>query len=106
MAGPPALAGRRAVCHVGATYVSEGFLYWTIQEADASPRLIDARDVGVSYFVVGIAGVLFYRIPRRWRWALPRRAASLIAVGALALRPNFTSWGTSARCCSGWPATR
>lgn len=61
------------VCHVGATYLSEGYLYWTIQEAAASPRLIDARDVGVSYFVVGIVGVLFYWIPTRWRWGLPRR---------------------------------
>ena len=61
------------ICHVGATYLGEGYLYWAIQESAASPRLIDARDVGVSYFVVGIIGVLFYRMPRRWRWALPRR---------------------------------
>ena len=50
-------------CHVGATYLSEGFLYWRIQEAVSSPRLIDARDIGVSYFVVtgldgDIVGVL------------------------------------------------
>lgn len=80
------------ICHVGATYVSEGILYWTIQEAQASPRLIDARDVGVSYFVVGIAGVLFYHLPRRWRWFY-LGAVVAIAVGALAIRTNFTSWG-------------
>ena len=52
-------------CHVGATYLSEGYLYWRIQEAITSPRLIDARDIGVSYFVVGIIGVLTYHVPRR-----------------------------------------
>jgi tRNA(Arg) A34 adenosine deaminase TadA len=79
-------------CHIGATFLSEGFLYWSIQRAQASPRLIDARDVGVSYFVVGIAGVLFYRIPGRWRWAY-LTTLTLVAVGALAARTNFTSLG-------------
>jgi tRNA(Arg) A34 adenosine deaminase TadA len=80
------------ICHVGATYLGEGYLYWTIQEAAASPRLIDARDVGVSYFVVGIVGVLFYRVPRRWRWGY-LAAVVLIIGGALLLRTNFTSLG-------------
>jgi tRNA(Arg) A34 adenosine deaminase TadA len=80
------------ICHVGATAISEGFLYWTISEEHASPRLVDARDVGVSYFVVGIAGVLFYRLPRRWRWWY-LGALVAIAVGALVVRPNFTSLG-------------
>jgi tRNA(Arg) A34 adenosine deaminase TadA len=79
-------------CHIGATFLSEGFLYWSIQEAQASPRLIDARDVGVSYFVVGIAGVLFYRIPSRWRWAYLGTLA-VIAVSALVVSTNFTSVG-------------
>ena len=80
------------ICHVGATYLSEGYLYWSIQESQASPRLIDARDVGVSYFVVGIVGVLFYRVPRRWRWAY-LLAVAATAVVALVIRPNFTSLG-------------
>lgn len=84
------------VCHVGATYVSEGYLYWTIQEAAASPRLIDARDVGVSYFVVGIVGVLFYRIQRRWRWWYLAAVVSIVG-GSLLLNTNFTSLG---HCCA------
>lgn len=80
------------ICHVGATYLGEGYLYWAIQKAAASPRLIDARDVGVSYFVVGIVGVLFYRVPRRWRWGYLGAAVLLIG-GALILRTNFTSLG-------------
>jgi tRNA(Arg) A34 adenosine deaminase TadA len=80
------------ICHVGATYLSEGYLYWTIHEAAASSRLIDARDVGVSYFVVGICGVLFYRVPRRWRWGY-LAAMGAIVVGGLLYQTNFTSLG-------------
>ncbi len=80
------------VCHVGATYLSEGYLYWTIERAAASSRLIDARDVGVSYFVVGIVGVLFYRVPKRWRWGYLALVVTLVG-GALVLRTNFTSLG-------------
>ncbi|MCW2516259.1 MAG: hypothetical protein JWR11_5301 [Mycobacterium sp.] len=80
------------VCHVGATYLSEGYLYWSIQRAAASSRLIDARDVGVSYFVVGIVGVLFYRVPKRWRWGYLAVAVGVIG-GALLLRLDFTNLG-------------
>jgi hypothetical protein len=80
------------ISHIGATYVSEGYLYWTIQEALASPRLIDARDIGVSYFVVGVVAVLTYRIRRPWRWAY--LAGILLVFGAaLAIRTNFTGVG-------------
>jgi hypothetical protein len=79
-------------CHVGATYLSEGYLYWRIQEALSSPRLIDARDIGVSYFVVGIVGVLTYHIPRRWRW--PYLVAALVVFGAvLVVKRDFTNLG-------------
>ncbi|MGY4650992.1 hypothetical protein ACVWWN_004788 [Mycobacterium sp. URHB0021] len=80
------------VSHVGATYLSEGYLYWRIQEAVSSPRLIDARDIGVSYFVVGIVGVLTYRIPRRWRWMYVV-GALLVFVISLAVKQDFTQLG-------------
>ena len=80
------------ICHVGATYLSEGYLYWIIHENSASSRLIDARDVGVSYFVVGIAGVLFYRVPRRWRWGYLAATAAAV-VGGLLYQASFTSLG-------------
>jgi hypothetical protein len=79
-------------CHIGATYLSEAYLYWRIQEALASPRLIDARDIGVSYFAAGIVAVLTYRIPRRWRWAYLSGVIAVFAI-ALAIRPDFTSAG-------------
>jgi hypothetical protein len=80
------------ICHVGATYLSEGYLYWRIQEAVSSPRLIDARDIGVSYFVVGIVGVLTYHIPRRWRWRYVVSALVVFGV-SLAVKRDFTQVG-------------
>ncbi len=80
------------VSHVGATYLGEGYLYWRIQEAASSPRLIDARDIGVSYFVVGIVGVLTYHIPPRWRWLY--LIAALVVFGvSLAVKRDFTQLG-------------
>lgn len=79
-------------CHLGATYLSEGYLYWRIQEAVASPRLIDARDIGVSYFVVGIVGVLTFRIPRPWRW-LYLVGAFAVFGAVLAVKRDFTNVG-------------
>jgi hypothetical protein len=80
------------LAHVTATYVSQGFLWVQIQEAAASERLADARDIGVSYFVAGVAGVLTYRIARPWRW-LYLGATLLMAGLPLALNPGFTPLG-------------
>ena len=54
--------------HILATYVSEGILYYAIEEHEASERLVHARDIGVSYFLVGVMAVLTYHIARPWRW--------------------------------------
>jgi F0F1-type ATP synthase assembly protein I len=54
--------------HILATYISEGILYFAIEEHAASARLIHARDIGVSYFLVGVMAVLAYHIARPWRW--------------------------------------
>lgn len=54
--------------HILATYISEGILYFAIEEHDASERLVHARDIGVSYFLVGLMAVLTYHIVRPWRW--------------------------------------
>lgn len=80
------------IAHVVATYLSEGFLYWQIQESMVSPRYLNARDVGVSYVVVGIIGVLTYAIPRRWRLLYLVGALGWFA-GSVALHPTFTSVG-------------
>jgi hypothetical protein len=80
------------IAHVLATYLSEAYLYWTIAEAEASPRLIDARDIGVSYFLVGVAGALAYRIRRPWRWVY-LGACLAMATAALIAHPDFTQLG-------------
>jgi hypothetical protein len=54
--------------HISATYISEGILYFAIEEHEASERLVHARDIGVSYFLVGVMAVLAYHIARPWRW--------------------------------------
>jgi hypothetical protein len=80
------------IAHVVATYLSEGVLYVQIQEAAASPRLINARDIGVSYFLVGVIGVLTYHVVRPWRWAY--LGLAVLAVGIpLAVQPGFTALG-------------
>ncbi|MBB3751769.1 hypothetical protein FHT44_004264 [Mycolicibacterium sp. BK634] len=80
------------IAHIVATYLSEGFLYWQIQEAAVSPRYLNARDIGVSYFVVGIIGLLTYHVVRPWRW-LYLAAAFAWFVGALLINPTFTPVG-------------
>jgi hypothetical protein len=54
--------------HILATYISEGILYFAIQEREAPARLVHANDIGVSYFLVGVIAVLTYHIARPWRW--------------------------------------
>lgn len=54
--------------HILATYISEGLLYLSIEMREATERSVRAHDIGVSYFMVGVMGVLTYRIARPWRW--------------------------------------
>ena len=82
-------------------YLSEGYLYWRIQEAVSSPRLIDARDIGVSYFVVGIVGCAHLpHVPdggdgstssARWSSSAPRWPSNATSPSSV----------TSARCSIG-----
>jgi hypothetical protein len=78
--------------HIGATYISEGWLYLAIQHHLAPERLVYARDVGVSYFMVGVMAVLAYRIATPWRWGY---LAVLIAAFTVPLfiDVNFTAIG-------------
>jgi hypothetical protein len=44
--------------HVVASYVGQGYLCTLIRMGRAPTRLVNARDVGVSYFVFGVTGAL------------------------------------------------
>ncbi|MFD1812636.1 rhomboid-like protein [Rhodococcus gannanensis] len=56
------------LAHVGATYLSEGVLYWAIEHDDAPAAATFTLDVGVSYALAGVVAVLTYRIARPWRY--------------------------------------
>ncbi|MET8795947.1 rhomboid-like protein [Nocardia sp. NPDC004568] len=78
--------------HVGATYISQGILALAIHRGHADPGMIDVRDIGVSYFLAGIVGVLTYHVARPWRWLY--LAASLLWFAVpLVTDPNFTAIG-------------
>ena len=60
-----------AVCvaaHVLATLISEGALLWAIRHGVAPHSAVNTLDVGVSYALAGVIGVLTYRIAAPWRY--------------------------------------
>ena len=94
--------------HIGATYLSEGALYLLINLHRESEGLTYARDIGVSYFLVGVMAVLTYHIVAPWRW-LYLTALVLIFTVPLALHLDFTAIGHVASvliglCC--YPLTQ
>jgi Rhomboid-like protein len=78
--------------HVGATYLSESLLYLAIQLHWAPERLVYARDIGVSYFMVGLIAVLAYRIALPWRWGYLAVLITVFTV-PLFIHLNFTAIG-------------
>jgi hypothetical protein len=80
------------IAHVLATYISEGLLYLAIHDHVAPERLVHVRDIGVSYFLVGVGAVLAYRIVRPWRWVY-LGTAFIYFGAALVGNINFTAIG-------------
>jgi hypothetical protein len=78
--------------HVGATYLSEGMLYLAIQHHLAPEHLVHARDIGVSYFLVGVIAVLAYRIAQPWRWGYLAILVTIFTV-PLVIHLTFTAIG-------------
>jgi hypothetical protein len=78
--------------HVGATYISEGLLYLAIQLHLRPERLVYARDIGVSYFMVGVIAVLAYHVARPWRWGYLAVLITVFTV-PLFIHLNFTTIG-------------
>ncbi|WP_280835228.1 rhomboid-like protein [Mycolicibacterium frederiksbergense] len=96
------------ISHVLATYISEGLLFLAIRDHLAPERLVHVRDIGVSYFLVGVGAVLAYRIVRPWRWVY-LGVGFLGFVAALVVHINFTAIGHMSAmliglCC--YPLTR
>ncbi|NKY87401.1 rhomboid-like protein [Nocardia veterana] len=80
------------VAHVTATYISEGLLAWAIRHGHADPAMVDVRDIGVSYFLAGIIGVLTYHIAYPWRWWYLLGATACFATPPL-IHLTFTGIG-------------
>lgn len=82
-----------AIAHVGATYISEGDLYWLINHALAPASERRVLDVGVSYALAGVEAVLVYKLVRRWR--APYAAVLLVYYGVplLSSQRTFTNLG-------------
>lgn len=81
-----------SAAHVLATYVGQGLLRTQISRRRAPAHLHNARDVGVSYFVLGVAGALSGYVAKRWRLRSQVAATAVLAVNAAA-RPTFTEFG-------------
>ncbi|MBN0045064.1 hypothetical protein JS756_13265 [Streptomyces actuosus] len=81
-----------AAAHVLATLISEGALLIAIRAGLVPSTAVDTMDVGVSYALAGVVGVLTYRLPAPWRYGcLP---GVLLVYGApLVHRPTFTDLG-------------
>ena len=81
-----------SAAHAIGTGAGQGFLRWSLKKGGAPRRLVDARDVGVSYFVLGVAGALTGYVRPHWR-----SRSQVVGVAALAgnaaLRPTFTEVG-------------
>jgi hypothetical protein len=78
--------------HVIGTYVGQGHLRLRIRTGRAPSRLVNARDVGVSYFVLGVAGALSDYVPPAWRARIQLAVTGALAVN-VAVRPTATEVG-------------
>lgn len=56
------------VAHVGATLISQKAVRLGIRDQRLPHSLAHTVDIGVSYGLAGVVGVLTYRVPRPWRW--------------------------------------
>ncbi|MEV6161419.1 rhomboid-like protein [Streptomyces sp. NPDC052052] len=78
--------------HVLATLVSEGVVAWAIRNGEVPPSAAHTLDIGVSYALAGVIGVLTYHIPPPWRYVY--LFAVLVFYGIpLAAGPAFTDVG-------------
>jgi hypothetical protein len=78
--------------HVIGTYAGQSYLRMLIRTGRAPWRLVAARDVGVSYFVFGVAGALSGYVVAPWRSRVQIATAAALTGNAV-IRPTFTEVG-------------
>lgn len=96
------------IAHVGATYISEGVLYLGIAHGYVAESAVNTLDVGVSYGLAGVVGVLVYRISKPWRYVYLGGAVVFYAV-PLIFATTFTAVGHMSALLLGvacYPLTR
>ena len=76
-----------ALAHVGATYISQSIVYFEIRHGTMPPSAAFIPDIGVSYALAGVEGVLTYLIAAPWRYLY---AAGLVAYYGEALVDGHT----------------
>jgi Rhomboid-like protein len=81
-----------AAGHIGATLLTAAGLWLAIRADAVDASAAHSADVGVSYGFLAIAGVLTYRLPRRWRPAYVLLLGGYILVAAFT-RGTFTDAG-------------
>lgn len=81
-----------ATAHVVGTWLGQAHLGRRIRKGDAPKRLVRTRDVGVSYFVLGVAGALTGHARPPWRSRYQLAGVGAMAVNA-AVRPTHTEVG-------------
>ncbi|MFI2642687.1 rhomboid-like protein [Streptomyces sp. NPDC018610] len=78
--------------HVLATLISEGALLWGIRRGMVPESAVNTLDVGVSYALAGVVGVLTWRLARPWRYGYAAVVLGFFAV-PLATGRTFTDLG-------------
>lgn len=78
--------------HVIGTYVGQTYLRLLIGKRKAPRRLVNARDVGVSYFLFGVGGALSGYVQPPWR-TRGQVAGVAVLTANVAIRPTFTEVG-------------
>lgn len=56
-----------AAAHIGATLVSQTAVYFDIRDDRLPGSVAYTVDIGVSYGIAGVVGILAYRVPWPWR---------------------------------------
>ncbi|TNM64481.1 hypothetical protein FHN55_13180 [Streptomyces sp. NP160] len=78
--------------HVGATLLVATFLAAGVRHGFVPPSVTTAPDVGVSYALAGMAGLLAAVVPRRWRWVYVVGGFAALVV-LIAVDTDFTNAG-------------
>ncbi|MEU6341209.1 rhomboid-like protein [Streptomyces sp. NPDC046977] len=82
-----------ALAHVGATLISQQAVFLGIHADRLSPSLAHTVDIGVSYGLAGVAGVLTYLLRPPWRWAYLAAVAGCLAYPLLQPGRTYTDLG-------------